>query len=785
MNNSFELKWNELKLSYQPSDFSFTATKELFGSNGIIGQENAIEAFKQGLRINAKGYNIYICGEGGVGKWSAIMKVLGKYARNRCVPQDICYVYHFTHPETPQLLLLKSGEGKKFKEDMDEWITFIVNELPLKLESKETNQKRKILLDNLEQEKEKLLSELSEKAAAMDILVKITQEGLGFAPLGKDGDIITKEEYHQMSQKQKLILDTHLKELYSLADEIIERVNNKEKQCLEELDELNKEIFIEETGWGFKRLKEKYRHYAKISHFLEEVCADLIEHLDLFIEKEDKSSGEMKQLLQLTTGAGELQKLIKRYKVNLLVDHSETQGAPIITDTTLEQNFFAGRILLDSELNMLRSEFNNIRAGLFHKANGGYLVLRVQSLLENFQNWLALKKMLKTGYIPIENAEDMNLITVSALRPEPLEAQIKVILLGNYSFYKLLSEHDEDFKKLFKMRINFDDEIDSNSGHNNRLAVSIKKLCDDEGLPPISPEGLIKIIEHGNRLTQNPKKLPANIGTLLDLVREASVFAKEVIDVNCIEKAVKQRHDFKLKIEKRIYEKIAENQHLIDTQGKKIGQVNGLAVYEIDDYMFGSPVKITATTYKGQSGIIDIEKECGLGGEIHTKGVQIITGFLGSQFAQDTPLSLNCNICFEQSYSGIDGDSASSAELYAILSSLSEIPIKQCIAATGSVNQYGQIQPIGGVNEKIEGFFKLCKERGLSGNEGVLIPIQNSRELMLEDEVVEAVKNNLFHVYAVSSIREGMEIITGQSYDDIETKVKEKVVKLSKGYYKN
>ncbi|MDF2878293.1 MAG: peptidase lon domain protein, partial [Clostridia bacterium] len=528
-----------------------------------------------------------------------------------------------------------------------------------------------------------------------------------------------------------------------------------------------------------KRLKEKYKVYKEIASYLDQVCEDVLDNLHLFEGDHEASNKDMKEMFPWLATNG-VQKLVKKYGINLIVDHSQTKGAPIVTDLNLENYNLTGKVLLDSELNMLYSDFTNIRAGLFHKANGGYLVLRVQSILENIGGWLAIKKMLKTGYIRIENPEDMNITTVTSIKPEPLKADIKIILLGNYALYHTLSSYDEDFRKLFKVRIDFDDEIESSTEQLNRLAHLVKNLCDEEGLLPVSLEGILKIGEYGNRVAQNPRKLPANVGTLLDLVREASVFAEDVISAESICKAIKHRQNFKLKLEKRIDERIIDNLYLIDTEGEKTGQINGLAVYTVDEYMFGRPVKITATTYKGKLGIVDIEKESGLSGDIHTKGIQIITGFLGHSFAQDMPLSLSCNICFEQSYSGIDGDSASSVELYAILSSLAEVPIRQNIAATGSINQYGQIQPIGGVNEKIEGFFKTCKRRGLRGDEGVIIPIQNKRELMLDEEIVEAVKMNLFHIYAVSTIEEGMEIITGYSYSDIESRVRKKLTKFNK-----
>ncbi len=783
MNNNIELKWDELKLSYQPSDFAFATTKELLGSNGIIGQESALKALESALRMNAKGYNIYLCGESGVGKLSSIINLLKKQAQNMKTPQDITYVYNFMNSETPRLILLHPGDGKKFKQDMDEFIQFIQVELPERMQSAEANKKRQGILDQLENEKETLLMELNEKAEEVGILVKSTKEGIGFAPLGANGEIITKEEYNNLSKKQKQLLEDNLSKLYTLADDIVERTSVKEKLAEQLLDDVDKEVFLDEVGWMFKRLKEKYGSYSKIVSYLDEVYEDLLENLKVFEAGDTESNKEIKELFPWL-GTNELQKLTKKYRVNLVVDHTQTQGAPIVTDVDLESCSLNGKILLDSDLNVLHSDFTNIRPGLFHKANGGYLILRVQSILESGGKWQSLKRMLKTGCIHVENSEDINIATASSIKPEALKADIKIILLGDYTFYQALCSCDDDFQKLFKLRINFEDEIDNKKEHVSKLAHLIHSLCEEEHLPHVTLKGIIRIVEYGNRMTQDPKKLPANIGTLLDLVREAGAFGKGIIDEEDIEKAIKERQNFKSKFEERIDEKIANDVYLIDTEGEKVGQVNGLAVYTIDEYMFGRPVKITVTTYKGKLGIIDIEKESGLGGDIHTKGVRIITGFLGHQFAQEMPLSLNCNICFEQSYSGIDGDSASSAELYAILSSLSHMPIKQYIAATGSVNQYGQIQPIGGVNEKIEGFFKICKKRGLKGNEGVIIPIQNKKELMLEDEIISAVKMNLFHIYAVTTIEEGIEIITGFPYKEVAKRVQKKLEKFNEPHHR-
>ncbi len=774
MNKINELKWDELKLSYQPSDFSFATTDELVGSHEMIGQEQARSALEMGLKTHAKGYNLYVCGECGVGKLSCIMELLTSLAKEQQTPPDLCYSYNFKKPENPKLLLLDAGDGIKFKEDMDELIEFIKSELPLKLQSSEVNKKRQSVLGIFEEEKRSLIEELSKASEKVGISVKLTQEGIGFAPLGANGEGITKEEYNALSTVKRKELDKKLSELYKLADTILEAIDEKEEQCIERLDDIDKGIVLYEVGSLLKYLKEKYVKYPVVKEYLEEIQEDLIKHLEVLVPGEESKATGVKEVLPWLA-ENEMEHLTKHYKINVLVDNSQIQGAPIITSREMDNTPLNGKILLDAEFNMMKSDFTTLRPGLLHKANGGYLLLEVQSLLTRLGSWNALKRALQSERIVIESSEDTAIGMVSAIRPEPVKLDIKVILLGNYQLYRALYEYDEDFKKFFKKRVDFESELKSNKEIICQLGCLIKKVSEEEGLLPLTTDALVKLCEYGSRQVQDPKKLPANLELLLDIVREASLYAQIAIDKGCMVKAIEQRQLFIKRLEDKLDQEILEQKVLIDTQGERVGTINGLGIYAIDHYLLGRPMRITAATYRGKKGIIDIEKESGLSGEIHSKGIQIITGFLGHHFAQDMPLSLNCSLCFEQSYGEIDGDSASSTELYAILSSLSGLPIQQNIAVTGSVNQFGQIQPIGGVNEKIEGFYSICKKRGLQGNEGVIIPLQNTRELLLKDEIIEAVKNNRFHIYGITDIREGIEILTNNTYEECRKRVLQKL----------
>lgn len=778
MNTLKELNFQELKTSYQPSDFSFSTILEQSGSEGIIGQESATEALELGMLIQAEGYNVYIVGESNKERDQTIKNLIQQKAQTKQTPEDICYIYNFKSPETPQCIALKAGEGKVFEADMTEFIQCILTELPLLLQGQDINQRKQGIIDELDKVKEQLIMDLSEKAESMDIIVKNTGGTIGFAPLNPEGEVYSKDEYNMLTKIQKKQIEEKLDTLYEYADEITRRIEGEEKKYAAYLNDLEEEVVLEYVGSMIKVLKEKYMDYKFLRKYFNDIAEDILAHLELFEENKEEEN-KLKDLFPWTSG-NQLQKMVNKYRVNLIVTHEPNSGAPVVEDSMLGEICLNGKILLDAELNTMHTDFTHIRPGLFHKANGGYLLLHMQRILENPNSWLAIKQLLKTGYIYMKDAEDMGISLASSMRPQPVKADLKVILMGSRTIYELLASNDDDFKKLFKVKVIFEDEIPNNKSNVEAIARKIAARCKDEKLPDVTVEGLLKLVEYGMRQVSSTKKLPANMEEFIDIVREASIYNEKLIDERAIQKTINRRKSFYQNLEREIDDHIVQEVMLIQTRGEKVGQVNGLAVYTIDDYAFGRPVKITVTTYKGKQGIVDIEKAADLSGAIHTKGIHIITGFLGYAFAQKMPLSLSCNICFEQSYGQIDGDSASSAELYGILSSLAEVPIKQNIATTGSVNQFGEIQPIGGVNEKIEGFYRVCNMKGLNGNEGVIIPYQNKQDLMLSEEVIETVKAQRFHIYTIKNIWEGIEIITGVDANEVKEKVSKKLEAFNK-----
>lgn len=778
MNSNKELKWHELKRLYQPSDFSFSTTDEVEPCETIIGQESTLQMIQKALQIEAKGFNLYICGADSEEKEQAIKEELRKVAKQKHIPLAMGYVHNFSNPEEPCLIELKAEIAWQLKDDIQEMIAFISEELPKKFKAPDTDKKREILVEAFEKYKDEQMMALNEMADNFDMFVKNSNEGIYFTPKDEEGKPISKDEYSNLTMEKKEQIQSKLEKLYEMAESINKNIEQEEEKYLQLFKDVNQEIVLQEIGKLMKYLQEKYGDDPKLFAYFNGIAEDLLGHLDLISGIEDEEKDSLKEMFPWLGSSG-VNKLTKKYVFNLIVSQENMNGAPIIVDDELPQLNLMGRLLFDTELNSVHSDFSQIRAGLLHYAKGGYLVLHMQRLVENPSMWVSLKRALKTQKIQVQGNEELNIVLSNPIRPEATQANVKVILLGSEELYQMLYEVDDDFKRLFKMHICFEPELSSDVETIKKLAGSISCICRKEQLPKVTVEGLLKLVEFGNRQLESTNKLPSDIDSLMDILREAALHTKETIDEQCIEKALKSHNSYSLKIQEKIDEHFSDESYLITTEGERIGQVNGLAVYHVLKYSFGRPVKITVTTYRGKQGIVDIEKQAELSGAIHTKGIHIITGFLGYEFAQDIPLSLSCNICFEQSYGQIDGDSASSAELYGVLSSLSELPIKQSLATTGSINQFGEIQPIGGINEKIEGFFKVCQQRGLKGNEGVIIPKQNIKDLLLKEEIVEAVQKEEFHIYPISHIWEGMELMTGKTKEEISVLVKNKLKKFN------
>ncbi|UWV46392.1 AAA family ATPase [Acetivibrio thermocellus] len=750
-----------LRKECDPNSFKFNDTSELEPLEGIIGQERAVRAMTFGLKINTRGYNIFMSGMTGTGKTSYAVNYIKKIAKNCKTPDDWCYVYNFENPNQPKAINLPAGLGKVFKKDMEEFIKVLQQEISRAFESEDYERERAAIANEYQGKKAELMEILNRDAEKQGFKVRTTNAGIYFLPV-IEGKTITEEEYGQLDEKikQEITERSNIVQLETL--EIIRKIKNIEREAEERVAEWENKIALFAVGMQINDLKEKYKDYKEVVKYLEQVQEDILQNLDDFREEE---YSEEQQLIMPWLKGNEGSP-VDKYKVNLLVDNSGLEGAPVIVDFNPTYYNLIGRVEYENEFGTMITDFTMIKPGLFHQANGGYLILQAKDVLSNVQSWEALKRALKTRQITIENMkEQMGLVAVSTLKPEPIPLQVKVILVGNEFLHQLLYEYDEDFKKLFKIKVDFDEEMDRNEDNTLKLAQFISSFCRRENAPHFDRTGVAKVVEYSSRLVGDQNKLSTRFNDIVEILCESAAWAQidgsSLVKAEHVNKAIQEKIYRSNKYDKKLLELLKDGIIILDTEGEAVGQINGLTVLDIGDYCFGKPTRITANTFMGEKGIVNIEREVEMSGTSHTKGVLILSGYIGQKYAQDIPLSLTASLCFEQLYSGVDGDSASSAELYAILSSLAEVPIKQSIAVTGSVNQKGEIQPIGGVNEKIEGFFELCKARGLNGKHGVIIPYQNVRNLALNDEVIEAVKEGKFHIYAVKTIDEGIEILTG------------------------
>lgn len=766
MKKFHELAYDELKRIINPSDFDFRTTDELEAMEGIIGQERAVKAIEFGLQIKMRGYNIYMSGPTGSGKTSYAKSCIYDIAKNEEIPYDWCYVYNYTKPSNPLALRFPPGLGKEFRNDMDELIEFLLVDIPKAFSAEDYEKEKSEIIKNYQTNKDNLMKKMKDRAKELGFGVKITNSGIYFVPL-INGEAIEENEYENLDENIKDKLSEVTDEIQDEVSDTIKIIRDLEKKAKQDIEDLEYKIGLFAVGHHISSLKEKYKEFERVNKYLEAVQDDILENIEEFLESENEEEEQISSILPFVIKKN-IEDVIVKYRVNLFIDNTETKGAPVVIDFNPTYNKLIGQIEYDNEFGNLTTDFTKIKPGLFHQANGGYLILQAMDLLSNTHSWDALKRVLKTKEVSIENLRElMGLSAVSSLKPEAIPIEVKVILVGNSYIYNLLYEYDEDFKKLFKIRADFDSEMSNNTDNVKMLARFIRSFCNREKTVPFDNGAVAKVVEYASRIAENQNKLTTRFNSIVEILCEANAWAQiekvNIITSKHIEKAIIEKEKRSNLYEEKMEEMMNENIVMIDCDGEKIGQINGLAVLDTGDYVFAKPSRITATTYMGQSGIINIEKEAEMSGKVHNKGVHVLAGYLGQTYAQEFPLSLSCRICFEQNYYGVDGDSASSTELYAILSSLCEVPIRQGIAVTGSINQRGEIQPIGGVSYKVEGFFKLCKARNLTGEQGVIIPYQNVKDLVLKDEVIEAVKEGKFHIYPIRHIDEGIEILTGIS----------------------
>ncbi|TYQ18034.1 UNVERIFIED_CONTAM: lon-related putative ATP-dependent protease [Acetivibrio alkalicellulosi] len=757
-----KLSSSMLRKECKPSFFKFQDTSKLGTFDDIIGQERAVKSMEFGLKIKTRGYNIFMSGMTGTGKTSYALSVVKKIAKELKTPDDWCYVYNFDNPNQPKAINLPVGIGKIFQKDMEDFIKVFKLEITKAFDSEDYEREKTAIAKEFQVKRSELMEKLNSDAEKQGFKVKTTNAGIYFLPV-VEGKTITEEEYGELDEKIKneITEKSNVVQLETL--DIIKRIKNIEKEAEERVSEWENKIALFAVGIQINDLKEKYRDYKKVLDYLEKVQEDILKNLDEF--REEELSEEQQLIIPWIRGPEDSH--ADKYKVNLFIDNSELEGAPVIVDFNPTFYNLLGKLEYENEFGTMTTDFTMIKSGLFHQANGGYLIIQAKDVLSNVQSWEALKRVLRAREIMIENMkEQMGLIAVSTLKPEPIPVDIKVILVGSEYIYQLLYEYDEDFKKLFKIKVDFDAEMERNSENIKKLAQFISSFCNREKTAHFDKTGVAKVVEYSSRLVEDQNKLSTRFNDIVEILCESSAWAEidgsSVVNSEHVKKAIQEKIYRSNKYDKKLLELLEDGTIMIDTDGDVVGQINSLTILDMGDYSFGKPARITANTFMGERGIVNIEREIEMSGTSHSKGVMILSGYIGQKYAQDMPLSLTASLCFEQLYGGIDGDSASSAELYAVLSSLSEVPISQSFAVTGSVNQKGEIQPIGGATEKIEGFFELCKLRGLNGKQGVIIPHQNIKNLVLNDEVVEACKEGKFSVYAVKNIDEGIEILTGK-----------------------
>jgi lon-related putative ATP-dependent protease len=753
-----ELKWTEARKQC-PRDFiDCTSTLDLDPLVEIIGQERAVEALQFGLDIREEGFNVFVAGQPGTGKKTAIMNFLGEKAKTLPSPSDWCYVNNFQDGNSPNALRLPSGKGAEFRGDIDGFIDEMQKALQNAFESEDYATRREEILQKYEDKKQKLWSELNKKAQDAGFVIQRSQIGIMIVPV-INGQLINDQQFNVLPQSVRDEIQDRRKKLQDSMRSSLIQFRDIDRDAEKEIEKFNKEVASFALEHLLSALKDKYGEILECDQFLEAIKEDILDNLMSIISPSEEET-PFPFLARRRVDPTE------RYKVNLIVDNKGLEGAPLIMEMNPTYDHLFGAVEKEARFGALVTNYTMIRAGSAHEANGGFLVIQVEDLLRNPGAYESLKRTIVNKKLEIEDlASRMGYISTRSLRPEPIPFDAKVILVGAPRLYYLLYQLDTEFKKIFKVKAEFDRTMDRNEDNVKKYAQFMCTLSRKEDLLHLDTGGIAQVVEFSSRLASDQNKLSTEFQEVSDIIRESNYYANQEGSDFITEDHVTQAIEAKVYrsnlIEEKLQEMIENGSILVDTEGETVGQVNGLAVLGLGDYMFGKPSRITASIGIGKKGIIDIEREAEMGGPTHTKGVHILTGFMTSRYARKHPLNLTARLTFEQSYSGVDGDSASSTETYALMSALSGKPIKQSIAVTGSVNQKGEVQAIGGVNQKIEGFYELCKVRGLTGEQGVMIPQSNVQNLMLKEEVVEAVKDGRFHIYPVETIDEGIEILTG------------------------
>jgi lon-related putative ATP-dependent protease len=780
---SLELKPNQLRYQCNQDLLGFETTADVEPVERIIGQERATKAMEFGLRLKNKSYNIYVAGITGTGKTSYVTSVIKKLAGDEKNADDWCYVYNFKEVDCPVSIKLPAGMGEQFVKDMEWLVEELRRDIPGVFTADDYRTETNQLIAGFHTQANQILLDIEKEAKEKGVVLRKSDKGVLLMPLLGDKllDEIPPEE---ITEDMANRLQERVAEVQQDLEKVMRKVRNIDREAEEALQKMEQEMVKKVIKPDIEKLRQKYSQYnEKLLMYFEQVEVDILENLDLF-KKASKKKSESQDKLGSAAGGRAVQNFFNRYSVNLFVNNANCKGVPVEIETNPNYYRLFGKIEGRPHLNNIISDFTTIKSGAIHRANGGYLIIQVTDILKDAMAWDALKRTIQTKQAVIENiGEQFKAVPSTTVKPEPIPLEVKVILIGSPSIHHLLYNLDEDFQKLFKIKVQFDTVMDRDINNLRMYAQFVSSVCCREGFCHFHKSAVAKIIELGSYMADEQEKLSTRFNHVVEIIYEAAAWAEiegaAYVMAAHVQKAFAEKVNRASLVEDKMREKILDNNILIDTTGKVVGQVNGLTVYNVGDHTFGFPAKITARTYIGENGVINIEREAKMSGAIHNKGVLILEGYLGGQYAGDKPLSLSASICFEQSYGGIDGDSATCAELLALLSSIGGIPIRQNLAITGSMNQLGAVQPIGGVNQKIEGFFQLCKDRGFTGEQGVIIPSQNQKNLMLPEAVVNEVAQGNFRIYAISHIDEAIELLTGLEAKTVHQKVDQKLAAMA------
>jgi len=766
MSGPVSLAPDALRRRCDPEQFDFETTDELTALKSIVGQDRAVQAVRFGVGIGNHGYNLFALGSPGVGKFSVIHRFLQTQASRRPTPPDLAYLHNFNDPNRPNAVSLPCGRGAPFKKDMERLIGRLRVAVPAAFESDDYRERRRALEAQFKSRNQDAFAAIEKEARASSIALVRTPAGLGLAAT-RDGEVLGPEEFHKLPEAEQERTRADINLLQEKLEETLRQLPALEREAHDKLLQLNRAVADHAIGHVIEETRGAYGDLPVVQAHLDSVRKDLIDNVEGFLAppQEAPAADATAERAAVREPSGPAF-MLRRYRVNLLVDNGGCSGAPVIYEDNPNLQSLLGRIEHISQFGTLATDFSLLQPGALHRANGGYLILDARKVLLAPLTWEALKRALGAHEIKMESAGPVaSVATIVSLDPQPVPLDIKVVLMGDAELYYLLAAHDPDFDDLFKVAVDFEDAMDRTPAAEQLFVRLIADLARHNGCRALDRPATARVIEHAARLAGDAGKITVNLRSITDLLTESDYWAgmvgRAVVAVSDVERAIDARINRSDRLRERSHEQILNRTILIDTKGAAVGQINGLSVLQLGSFAFGRPTRITARVRMGKGEVVDIEREVALGGPIHSKGVLILEGFLRGRYCLDKPLTLAASVVFEQSYGGVEGDSASSAELYALLSALADVPIRQSFAVTGSVNQMGQVQAIGGVNEKIEGFFDICKSDGLTGDQGVLIPIANVRHLMLRADVVEAVREGRFRIFAVATIDEGIELLTG------------------------